>query len=195
MARFRLGRLLSTPGALERVSNREMLRALGRHVSGDWGTVCPEDAEANEAAVNERARLLSSYTTRDGVRLAELAAEATAFARDLINEPANHVTATALAEAAESIGKVGGLRVRVYDRAACAEMGMGAFLGVNQGSQEQARGMEQISRAVVQMEQLTQKTAASAEESASAGTELSSHAETLRGLVHQMREMVGAQQA
>jgi methyl-accepting chemotaxis protein/methyl-accepting chemotaxis protein-1 (serine sensor receptor) len=63
---------------------------------------------------------------------------------------------------------------------------------VNQGSQEQARGMDQISRAVVQMEQLTQKTAASAEESASAGAELNGHAETLRNLVHQMREMVGS---
>jgi len=67
-ARFRLGRLLSTPGAMERVPNGEMLRALGRHVSGDWGNVCPEDAEANETAVNERTRLLSSYTTRAGVR-------------------------------------------------------------------------------------------------------------------------------
>ncbi len=37
---------------------------------------------------------------------------------------------------------------------------------VNMGSQEQARGMEQISRAIIQMEQVTQRTAASAEESA-----------------------------
>jgi len=29
-----------------------MLRALGRHVSGDWGSVCLADAEANEAAVH-----------------------------------------------------------------------------------------------------------------------------------------------
>jgi len=36
-------------------------------VSGDWGNVCPEDAEANEAAVNERARLLSAYSTDTGV--------------------------------------------------------------------------------------------------------------------------------
>src|SRR5262249_2513731 len=35
---------------------------------------------------------------------------------------------------------------------------------VNMGSQEQARGMEQISRAIVQMEQVTQKTAAGAEQ-------------------------------
>jgi hypothetical protein len=67
-ARFRLGRLVSTPGAHEKVSNGEMILALGRHVTGDWGNVCPEDAEANEWAVHERARLLSAYTTEKGVR-------------------------------------------------------------------------------------------------------------------------------
>ena len=63
---------------------------------------------------------------------------------------------------------------------------------VNMGSQEQARGMEQIARAVMQMEQVTQRTAASAEESATAGTDLNSHANALRALVHEMRDMVGA---
>jgi leucyl aminopeptidase len=76
---------------------------------------------------------------RQGVRVGELTAEATAFARDLINEPANSVTATVLAEEAEKIAKAGGLRVRVYDRAACEKMGMGAFMGVNRGSQEPPR--------------------------------------------------------
>jgi methyl-accepting chemotaxis protein/methyl-accepting chemotaxis protein-1 (serine sensor receptor) len=63
---------------------------------------------------------------------------------------------------------------------------------VNVGSQEQAHGMEQIARAVAQMEQVTQRTAASAEEGASAGTELNGYANTLQGLVRQMREMVGS---
>jgi methyl-accepting chemotaxis protein len=63
---------------------------------------------------------------------------------------------------------------------------------VNMGSQEQARGMEQIARAVTQMEQVTQRNAASAEESASAGADLNSHADALRALVHEMRDMVGA---
>lgn len=67
-AKFRLGKLVSTPGALQRVPDGEMLRAIGRHVCGDWGNVCPQDAEANEAAVHERARLLSSFTTEAGVR-------------------------------------------------------------------------------------------------------------------------------
>ena len=46
------------------------------------------------------------------------------------------MTATALAEAARAIAREAGLRVRVFDRAACEKMGMGAFLGVNRGSVE-----------------------------------------------------------
>jgi methyl-accepting chemotaxis protein len=63
---------------------------------------------------------------------------------------------------------------------------------VNVGNQEQARGMEQIAKAVMQMEQVTQKNAASAQESASAGMELNTHADDLDTLVREMREMVGA---
>ena len=63
---------------------------------------------------------------------------------------------------------------------------------VNLGSQEQSRGMEQISRALLQMEQVTQQTAAGAEQSASAGAELDSHATRLRDLVHEMRGLISA---
>jgi methyl-accepting chemotaxis protein/methyl-accepting chemotaxis protein-1 (serine sensor receptor) len=63
---------------------------------------------------------------------------------------------------------------------------------VNLGSQEQARGMDQIARAVLLMEQVTQKTAANAQESAAAGNELNAHAAALRTLVREMQEMVGA---
>jgi leucyl aminopeptidase len=76
---------------------------------------------------------------RQGLRRAVLSAEATCFARDLINEPANAVTAVALAEAARTIAREAGLRLRVLDRAACERMGMGAFLGVNRGSTEPPR--------------------------------------------------------
>jgi len=64
---------------------------------------------------------------------------------------------------------------------------------VNQGSQEQARGMEQISRAVLQMQEVTQSAAGNAQEGASAGKELNGHAEGLRTLVREMREMVGTE--
>ena len=63
---------------------------------------------------------------------------------------------------------------------------------VNAASTEQARGIEQIAKAISQMEQLTQKTAASAEESASVGHQLSSRSESLRGVVESLRLMTGA---
>ena len=62
---------------------------------------------------------------------------------------------------------------------------------VNLGSQEQARGIDQISKAIVQMEQVTQKNAANAEESASASEELSAQAETMKAVVSHLEAMVG----
>jgi methyl-accepting chemotaxis protein/methyl-accepting chemotaxis protein-1 (serine sensor receptor) len=62
---------------------------------------------------------------------------------------------------------------------------------VHVGSQEQARGLDQIVKAITQMEHVTQKTAASAEESASAGQELSAQSECLRGLVRRLASLVG----
>ena len=76
---------------------------------------------------------------REGMRLGEIGADATALARDLVNEPANVVTPSYLAERAEELGKSGRLRVRVLDKDACAELGMGAYLGVAQGSLEPPR--------------------------------------------------------
>ncbi|QOY88659.1 HAMP domain-containing methyl-accepting chemotaxis protein [Paludibaculum fermentans] len=64
---------------------------------------------------------------------------------------------------------------------------------VNVGSQEQARGIEQITRAVGQMQQVTQSTAASAEESASAGEQMSAQALSLNDSVGRLRLLVGSE--
>jgi methyl-accepting chemotaxis protein len=66
---------------------------------------------------------------------------------------------------------------------------------VNLSSQEQARGIEQIGKAIIQMERVTQTTAASAEEGASASQELNAQSETLKDIVGQLASMVGAAQA
>jgi len=63
---------------------------------------------------------------------------------------------------------------------------------VNVGSQEQALGIEQIGKAMVQMEQVTQKVAANAEESAAAAEELTAQSETLRDVVGRLSLMVGS---
>jgi len=78
----------------------------------------------------------SAAAARDGVRIGRISAEATVLARDLVNEPANVVTPTFLARRAAEIAKEGGLALRVLDRAECAKMGMGAYVGVAQGSEE-----------------------------------------------------------
>jgi methyl-accepting chemotaxis protein len=61
---------------------------------------------------------------------------------------------------------------------------------VNLGSQEQSRGIEQIAKALTQMEQVTQTTAANAEESASAAEELTAQSEALRDVVDRLEAMV-----
>jgi methyl-accepting chemotaxis protein/methyl-accepting chemotaxis protein-1 (serine sensor receptor) len=61
---------------------------------------------------------------------------------------------------------------------------------VNLGSQEQARGIEQISKAIAQMDQVTQGTAASAEEGASASQQLSAQAEAMGHAVRKLSRMV-----
>jgi leucyl aminopeptidase len=70
----------------------------------------------------------------EGVRTGTIFGEATNFARDLVNGPANDVHPTRLAEVGGEIARDGGLGLRVYERAECEKMGMGAFLGVSAGS-------------------------------------------------------------
>jgi len=37
------------------------LQLIARHVTGDWGDVCPEDAQANEEALQAGSRIFSVY--------------------------------------------------------------------------------------------------------------------------------------
>lgn len=55
-------------------------------------------------------------------------------ARDLVNEPANHVTPEALADHAVQMCAERGIDVVVLDEAACRERGMHAYLAVGYGS-------------------------------------------------------------
>ena len=63
-------------------------------------------------------------------------AEATNFARDLVNEPPNVLTPSELANRACAMAKQYGLECQVLDRPEMQEMGMGGLLGVSQGSAE-----------------------------------------------------------
>jgi methyl-accepting chemotaxis protein/methyl-accepting chemotaxis protein-1 (serine sensor receptor) len=64
---------------------------------------------------------------------------------------------------------------------------------VNIGSQEQAKGIEAIARALSEMDRVTQGTAAAAEEGASASEEMSAQARSLSRIVGELRAMAGAE--
>jgi methyl-accepting chemotaxis protein len=59
------------------------------------------------------------------------------------------------------------------------------------GSHEQTRGMNEVTKAITEMEHVTQRTAASAEESASAATELLAQSENLKSTASELAALVG----
>lgn len=59
---------------------------------------------------------------------------ATAMARDLVNEPVNHMNATDLANSFKKMGKEAGFQVEVLNKAKITQLKMGGLLSVNQGS-------------------------------------------------------------
>jgi leucyl aminopeptidase len=73
------------------------------------------------------------------VERGRIIAEATNFAREVINEPANVMTPTELARRAEETARSYGLEFDALDEAEMKDLGMGALLGVAQGSAEPAK--------------------------------------------------------
>ncbi len=69
-----------------------------------------------------------------GIRRGTVSAEAANFARDLVNEPGNVITPVTLAATARKIARNGGLSARILGEKEIAKLGMGAYLGVAQGS-------------------------------------------------------------
>lgn len=61
---------------------------------------------------------------------------------------------------------------------------------ISAAGQEQAWGIEQVSKAMTQIETVTQQNAASAEESASASEELNAQADSMRKIVQELSELV-----
>ncbi len=74
-----------------------------------------------------------------GARVGQVTAESACLARDLANHPSNVATPTMLAETARQLAEEHGLRCQVLDEEQMAELGMGALLGVAQGTEEPAR--------------------------------------------------------
>lgn len=64
MIDFELGQVLLTSGAVktfEENPQTSALELLKRHMAGDWGDLCKDDAELNNEAVKVGDRIMSSY--------------------------------------------------------------------------------------------------------------------------------------
>jgi len=68
IAKFRLGRIVATPNALNSITNEDILRGIQRHQAGDWGDVNAEDREANDRALAQGTRLLSVCHAANGTK-------------------------------------------------------------------------------------------------------------------------------
>jgi leucyl aminopeptidase len=66
-------------------------------------------------------------------------AAAVSQARDLVNEPAGHLTPAQLAHEARSIARKHKLGIKVMGAAECQRLGMGMFLAVGQGSDQEVQ--------------------------------------------------------
>ncbi len=80
-----------------------------------------------------------SRATKAAIERAEITAQATNKARDLVWEPACEVTPSYLARVALAIK---GVTVKVMGQAECKKLGMGSYLAVSQGSDEPPKFIE-----------------------------------------------------
>ncbi len=81
----------------------------------------------------DRARL---ETLRRGVQRGVVVAEATNFARDLANEPSNHLYPSDLASRAQEMAAASGIECTILERADMEAKGMGSLLSVARGSEQ-----------------------------------------------------------
>jgi leucyl aminopeptidase len=115
---------------------------LGNYRFDRYRTTQPE--EKNAPRLEKTSLVLPAGENRtpavtEAIALGQRVAQATNWARDLVNEPAGTLTPTRLAEAAEEAAKEAGLVAEISGRKEITKLNMGMFLGVAQGSAEAPR--------------------------------------------------------
>jgi hypothetical protein len=70
-ARFSLGQVFATPGAIEALNQngQDSTEFLHRHSSGDWGCLSDEDKRENEFSVDKQLRIFSAYRLKDNTKI------------------------------------------------------------------------------------------------------------------------------
>ena len=70
-ARFPLGRMFTTPGALEALAEagQDAIEFIQMHQQGNWGDLCEEDKRENEFSVDKELRIFSAYRLKDETKI------------------------------------------------------------------------------------------------------------------------------
>jgi len=76
-----------------------------------------------------------------GADKGRIISEATNLARDMVNEPANYMTPTDMAEMATKLAREQGLEITILDLEQMKKLGMGGMLGVSRGSRQPPKFM------------------------------------------------------
>lgn len=94
---FELGQLCYTPRAQDVLERYQInpFQLLTRHVTGDWGDLCAEDAQSNNDALKEGTRIFSAYVLQPPVSEGESLAPAKVW---IITEADQSVTTILLPE-------------------------------------------------------------------------------------------------
>ena len=61
VAVFRLGRIVTTPNAVQSITQDDILVGIQRHQAGDWGNLTDDNRAANDRALTQGGRIVSSY--------------------------------------------------------------------------------------------------------------------------------------
>lgn len=119
----------------EDLSSPELLVAVAEGaLLGNWeADKYKTDAQRNEKSI-ETFTIVSKAGDETDVQRGVIIAESQNLARDLINEPSNKLVPADLAAAAKTMADAEGLECRILETDEMAKLGMGALLGVAQGS-------------------------------------------------------------
>lgn len=125
--------LLDTPNGDEYVTP-----AAGGAILGAWEPdKYKSDPKKNEKQIDTFSLVVpgvGSASLQAALERGRIVAESQNLARDLVNEPANKLTPGDLAQAAKKMAEEVKLQCEILDEKAMRDLGMGALLGVAQGS-------------------------------------------------------------
>ena len=112
-------------------------RRRGRRDFGRLRTGPPQDRQRQEAGGRpDSGRGGEGPNLEEGAERGRIVGEAQNFTRGLVNEPANRLTPSKMADAARQMASEFHLDCEVLEQGRMQELGMGALLGVAQGSAE-----------------------------------------------------------